>query len=287
MAIFSYSKLFFVGTFILFSCLSCTSKKDSADGWIQLFNGKDLKDWQVKIRNYPLNENYGNTFRVENGVMKVDYSQYSNFDEKFGHIFYKQKYSYYLLSLEYRFIGEQAKGGPGWAIRNSGAMLHCQPPATMGLDQDFPISIEVQLLGGNGKDERHTANLCTPGTNVVMKGELFTPHCIDSNSKTYHGDQWVHVDVLVLGDSLVKHIVEGDTVLTYEKPQIGGGNVSGHDPAVKKDGQMLNEGYISLQSESHPVEFRRVELYNLEKQAKNRAQLQAALTELRQRKTHR
>jgi hypothetical protein len=189
--------------------------------------------------------------------------------------------------LEYRFTGEQAKGGPGWAIRNSGAMLHCQPPATIGLNQDFPISIEVQFLGGNGKDERHTANLCTPGTNVVMNGKLFTPHCIDSNSKTYHGDQWVQADVLVLGDSLVKHIVEGDTVLTYEKPQIGGGNVSGHDPAVKKDGQLLNEGYISLQSESHPVEFRRVELFNLEKQAKNPTELRAALTQLRHRKTHR
>ncbi|QHT72087.1 DUF1080 domain-containing protein [Rhodocytophaga rosea] len=267
--------------------MNTTSKKTSSDGWIQLFNGKDLKDWQVKIRNYPLNENYGNTFQVENGVMKVDYSQYQNFDEKFGHIFYKQKYSYYLLSLEYRFTGEQAKGGPGWAIRNSGAMLHCQPPATMGLDQDFPISIEVQFLGGNGKDERHTANLCTPGTNVVLNGKLFTPHCIDSNSKTYHGDQWVRADVLVLGDSLVKHIVEGDTVLTYEKPQIGGGNVSSHDPAVKMDGKLLTEGYIALQSESHPVEFRRVELYNLEKQSKNTVALQAALTALQQRKNHR
>jgi hypothetical protein len=242
-----------------------------------LFNGKDLKDWKVKITGYPLEENYGNTFRVENGVLKVSYDQYKNFDNKFGHIFFKQKYSYYLLGIEYRFVGDQVAGGPGWAIRNSGAMLHCQDPTTIGLNQDFPISIEMQLLGGNGKDPRTTANMCSPGTNVVMNGKLFTDHCINSKSKTYDGDQWVRIEVLVLGDSLIKHIIDGQTVLEYEKPQIGGGNVSNYDPAIKKDGMLLREGYISLQSESHPVEFRKVELVNLEKYAHDKEKLAEAL----------
>lgn len=231
--------------------------------WIQLFNGKDLTGWTPKITGYALGENFGNTFRVENGVMKVSYDQYDEFRNRFGHIFYKDKFSYYRIAAEYRFVGEQAKGGPGWALRNSGIMIHGQPPETMGKDQDFPISIEVQLLGGSGTGTRTTANLCTPGTNVVMDGKLFTPHCITSKSKTIHGEQWVRAEVEVLGGTTVRHYVDGELVLSYEQPQIGGGSVSNFDPAAKPDGKLLTEGSISLQSESHPVEFRKVELLPL------------------------
>ena len=248
--------------------------------WQQLFNGKDLKDWQVKITGHELGENYGNTFRVQNNYLQVRYDQYQSFDEQYGHIFYKQPFSYYLLAMEYRFTGEQVKGGPGWALRNSGAMIHGQVPATMGKNQDFPISIEVQLLGGNGKEDRHTANLCTPGTNVVIKDKLVTNHCINSDSKTFHGEQWVRVEVLVLGDSVIQHFVNGEPVLQYEKPQIGGGNVIHFNPDQKQDGKLLKGGYISLQSESHPVEFRKVELVNLEKYAGKPADLKQVVKQL-------
>lgn len=271
----------------LFTCcllLSSMAAFAQKGQWIQLFNGKDLKDWNVKISKHALNENYGNTYRVENGRLQVRYDQYTNFDEQYGHMFYKKPFSAYLLAVEYRFTGDQVPGGPGWALRNSGAMIHCQPPATIGKDQDFPISIEVQLLGGNGKDARTTANLCTPGTNVVMNGKLIKDHCITSTSKTYHGEQWVRVEVLVLRDSVIKHIVMGDTVLTYEKPQIGGGQVSHYDPAVKQDGKLLTGGYISLQSESHPVEFRRVELFDLEPYMNDPVGLNKIIHELQQRK---
>jgi hypothetical protein len=270
----------FLSVCLLFAFCSNHSRVDDPV-WIQLFNGKDLNDWKPKITGYALNDNYANTFRVENGVIKVNYDGYSSFDGKFGHIFYKTKYSYYLLAVEYRFIGEQCKNGPGWALRNSGMMLHCQPPGTMMQHQDFPISIEVQLLGGDGKNERTTANLCTPGTNVVMQGKLFTPHCINSTSKTYHGDQWVRAEVLVLGDSVIKHLVESKIVLEYEKPQIGGGSVNNYDPGVKKDGTSLKEGYISLQSESHPVEFRKVELVDLSKYAADKIKLEGILKQLK------
>ena len=250
-------------TVSLFLLLAAVGSSQEASDWQQLFNGRDLAGWTPKITGYPLNENFGNTFRVENGVMKVAYDKYDNFNARFGHIFYKQKFSYYIIAVEYRFVGEQATGGAGWALRNSGVMIHCQPPETMGKDQDFPISIEVQLLGGSGKGERTTANLCTPGTNVVIDGKLFTPHCLNSKSKTYDGDQWVRVETMVMGAGVVRHMIEGKTVLSYEMPQIGGGNVSNHWPLAKVDGTLLDEGYISLQSESHPVEFRKVELLNL------------------------
>jgi hypothetical protein len=233
--------------------------------WKQLFNGKDLAGWHMKIRGHAYNENFGNTFRVENHKLKVVYDQYQDFNEQFGHIFYKTPYSYYIIGVEYRFVGKQATGGPDWAFKNSGIMIHCQSPTTMLKDQDFPISIEVQLLGGDSIGERPTCNLCTPGTNVEMNGKLFTTHCINSSSKTFRGEEWVRAEVLVLGDSIIKHIVNGDTVLSYTKPQIGGGVVNNYDSAYKKDGQLLSSGYISLQSESHPIEFRKVEIVNLEK----------------------
>lgn len=276
-------KRFLTGCLLFVSLITSAQNEASPGKWLKLFNGKDLKDWEVKIKDHPLNENYGNTFRVENGVMKVSYDQYDSFKQQFGHIYYKQKFTAYLLVVEYRFTGEQAKGGPDWAYRNSGAMLHCQSPESIYLDQDFPISLEEQLLGGNGKDDRPTANLCTPGTNVVLKGKLFTPHCINSTSKTYHGDQWVHVEALVLMDSVIKHIVGRDTVLEYEKPQY-----DGRDQWVKKagfkDGQLIKEGYISLQSESHPCEFRKVELFNLEPYLNDPKRLQAILHTLEIRK---
>ena len=232
-------------------------------GWINLFNGKDLKDWTVKIAKHEVGENYANTFRVENGVMKVSYDGYGNFDQQYGHIFYKNPFSYYLLKVEYRFVGDQVKGGEGWALRNSGAMLHCQDPKTMLKDQDFPISIEAQLLGGDGQHDRHTSNVCTPGTTIFLNGSLNEVHCIESNSKTFHGEQWVTAEFLVLGDSVIKHIINKETVLTYTKPKIGGGNVANYDPKIKIDGKALTGGYISLQSESHPIEFRKVMLFDL------------------------
>jgi len=246
---------------------SAQSKTDQKE-WIQLFNGRDLKDWSIKFAHYPLGENVNDTFRVEDGLLKVRYDKWQTFDDQFGHIFYREPFSYYVIAAEYRFVGDQVRTSRtdlGWAVRNNGLMLHSPDPKTMVKDQDFPISIEVQLLGGlsNGKP-RTTANLCTPGTNVVMNGALVTRHCINSTSKTYDGDQWVRVEVLIHGDELVRHMVDGATVLEYSKPQIGGGNVSPVDPAVKVDGTPLTGGFIALQAETAPIDFRKVELLNLE-----------------------
>jgi len=252
-------------SFLVFSTLANEQAKNNPDQkeWIQLFNGKDLKDWDIKIAGYDLNDNFGDTFRVENGVLKVSYDKYDKFGNRFGHIFYRRPFSHYIAVVEYRFLGEQAQEGPTWATRNSGIMVHSQSAKSMLKAQDFPISIEVQFLGGLGRGPRSTANLCTPGTNVEMNGKLHTQHCTNSSSKTYDGDQWVRVEVSVLGDTQIKHMIDGVTVLSYEKPQIGDGAVNNYDASVKKDGTLLTEGYIALQAESHPIEFRKVELLNL------------------------
>jgi len=254
----------FILPFLLLSTLHVIGQEASKEVWETMFNGKDLTGWTPKIRYAPAADNVKNTFRVEDGKIVVSYDQYDSFNEQFGHLFYNKKFSYYHIKLQYRFTGNQAKNGPGWAFRNSGIMIHGQAPESMGKDQDFPVSIEVQLLGGNGKDKRTTCNLCTPGTNVEMNGKLFKPHCINSNSDTYHGDQWVTAEVIVLGDSIVQHFANDKMVLSYQKPQIGGGNVSGQDIIYGTEGQILTEGTISLQSESHPVEFKNIKILNLE-----------------------
>lgn len=258
---------------ILLACITFVLHPDSfaedaatglESGWIALFNGKDLNDWTIKIKGCPAGENYNDTFRVEDGVLKIAYDKYETFGDRFGHIFYKDKFSKYKLRVEYRFVGEQVKGGAGWALRNNGVMLHCQAPESMAVDQDFPVSIEVQLLGGDGTHPRSTANLCTPGTHVVMEDQLVTRHCTDSRSKTYHGDQWVTVEIEVQGNERVRHLIDGEVVLEYEKPQLDDNDKDAQ--ALIKAGAplMVGEGYIALQAESHPTEFRRIDLLPME-----------------------
>ncbi len=241
---------------------SCGSPKELAEtNWIRLFNGTDLTGWDLKITGYPLNENYKGIFSVEDSILKVSYNNLDSFRGEFGHIFYKQPFSHYRLRIEYRFVGEQRPGGPGWAIRNSGVMLHSQSAESMTLEQDFPVSIEAQFLGGLGEGERSTLNVCTPGTDIDFNGQMVEGHCTNSSSKTYHGDQWVTAEITVLGDSIIQHVIGGDTVLTYTHPRIG--------PEMKPegfsipDGTPLKDGYIALQAESHNVEFRKVELLDL------------------------
>lgn len=248
-----------LGVCAVMVAVTTASEAADSEGWQPLFNGKNLDGWKVKIKGYELGDNYADTFRVEDGVLKVAYDKYEKFDGKFGHIFYEKPFSHYVLRVEYRFVGEQTPGGPGWAFRNSGIMIHGQSPESMGKDQDFPVSIEVQLLGGSGKGTRHTANVCSPGTNFVQDGKLITSHCNNSTSKTYHGDQWVTVEVEVHGNKLIRHRVNGEQVFEYEKPQL-----DPNDADAKKlivDGKvMLEGGSISLQAESHPCEFRKIEI---------------------------
>jgi hypothetical protein len=253
-------KKFSVILLLVLSACANSGKKADSNGWIQLFNGKNLEGWDIKFKGSPLNANYKNTFRVENGILRVCYDQWDKFNGEFGHIYYKTPYSSYKLRVEYRFVGEQTPGGASWAFRNNGIMFHSQSAASMLPDQDFPVSIEAQLLGGDGASERPTMNVCTPGTNIVIGGKLITQHCTNSTSKTFNGDVWVTAELVVYGDSLVYHLVNGDTVLTYSKPQIGGDLPKGFPLA---DGTLLKEGYIALQAESHPTEFRKIELLDI------------------------
>lgn len=246
------------------ACKSPQKVQSGKDGWVSLFNGRDLNDWMVKINHHEVGDNFGNTFRVEDGMIKVRYDQYGAYNEQFGHLYYKTPFSYYHLVVEYRFTGEWKKDAPSYTMLNSGIMFHSQDPRTMPKEQNWPISIEFQLLGGLGDGKpRTTGNMCSPGTHIVYNGKLDTRHCINSTSKTYDGDQWVRAELIVLGDSLITHIINGDTVMQYSKPQIGGDVVNNYDPKMKQDGKILSSGFIALQSEGQPVDFRKVEIKDL------------------------
>ncbi len=250
---------------LLLLCAASSIGWAAPEPWQALFNGQNLAGWTPKIRGLPAGEDPLQTFRVEAGLLTVSYEHYAAFDDRFGHLFYQHPYSHYRLRLQYRFVGSQAPGGETWATKNSGVMLHSQAPESMPAAQDFPISIEVQFLGGTeAGTARPTANLCTPGTHVVYQDRLTETHCLASRAPTFYGNEWVSIEVLVRGSEQVVHYVDGTPVLEYGGLVTGGGVVSGHDPTLKPEGQPLARGYIALQSESHPIQFRRIELLPLQ-----------------------
>jgi hypothetical protein len=238
----------------------------AADGWKPIFNGRNLDGWVPKINHHPLGENWRDTFQVKDGILKVDYSQYPSFKDEFGHLIYKTKLSSFRLRLEYRFTGPSPPGAQPWAWRNSGVMFHGQAPEAMALDQPYPIAFEAQLLGGNKPGEdRPTGNLCTPGTTASIGGVVQKQHCINSTSPTFQDGEWVRFELEVHGGKLVRQFVNGQNVMEYTDLQLDPsefkrfGNI---DPGDAKPGP-LTSGYISLQAESGPLEFRKIELMKL------------------------
>ncbi|TVZ57910.1 uncharacterized protein DUF1080 [Flavobacteriaceae bacterium MAR_2010_105] len=285
-------KKLIVSAVILTLFLGCkTSEKETKENvdseeWIALFNGKDLNDWDIKIASHEVGDNYKNTFQVQDSMIRVNYDAYETFDNAFGHLYYKKPFSYYKVRFDYRFTGRQVEGGPNWANKNSGIMLHSQSAQSNSLGQFFPVSIEFQLLGGLEEGVvRPTGNLCTPGTTAEMNGEIIADHCTNSNSKTFYDEQWIHVEAVVLGDESIAQIVNKDTVMVYQNTKIGGGLISSAEGEwesngiankefwLAKDGEPLTQGYLALQAESHPIDFKNIELLDLcgcmDKTAKN------------------
>lgn len=224
--------------------------------WRSIFNGRNLDGWTVKVTNHPLGENYKNTFRVENGVLVVSYDQYDALNAEFGHLFYRERLSHFRIRLDYRFVGEQVAGSPAWALRNNGIMVHAQPPETVALDQPFPTSIEVQLLGSDGVTPRTTANVCTPGLSILLNGERPPQHCTNSASPSPPSGEWATIELEVRGGDVIRHIVNGAVVMEYSQPML--------DEPQTWSPQAVESGYIALQAESHPTEIRNIEIMVLQ-----------------------
>ncbi len=243
-----------------------TSPSPDNEGWENIFNGKDLTGWSIKFTGYVLGENYKDTFHVTDETIKVSYDKYDHFNGEFGHLFYNTPYSSYRLRFDYRFFGEQTPGGPGWAFRNSGVMVHSQSAESMTLNQEFPVSIEVQLLGQTGAGTRPTGNVCTPGTHIVLSGMLEKEHCINSTSPTFKGDGWVTAEVEVLAGKSIRHFINNKLVMEYSAPQLDSSEVDTQHllSGGNNDDMLLKSGYIAFQAESHPVEFKNIKILQID-----------------------
>lgn len=236
--------------------------------WVKLFNGKDLAGWTPKITGHPLGENTHNTFRVEDGILKVSYDGYDKFGKQYGHLYSNIAYSRYIFRCEYRFEGKMMADAPHYVNLNSGVMIHSQSPQSMGIDQEFPSSIEFQFLADEGKGKRPTGNMCSPGTNIVIDGKLVTQHIINSTSPTFPPDEWVKIEIEVRGNEEVIHRVNGQEVLRYQKPQLDPENKISPATELLDAGaaKLLSYGHIALQAEGQGVWFRNIELKSLEEQ---------------------
>lgn len=228
--------------------------------WQSLFNGKNLEGWTVKIAGHPLGTNFGNTFRVKDSLLSIRYDAYGdNFDNRFGALYYNRELTDYRLRVTYRFTGSTAPGAPEWGFRDSGIQFHSQPPETIKESQAFPICLEYNLHGGNGQDDRPVGEICANGMFVEVNGTKNNSYCTEPFVKrTFHGDQWVTLEIDVRGNEIT-HYVNGEKILTYSNPT--------YDPENEIAGSYINDGdisvkggYISLQSNSHPIDFKNIEL---------------------------
>ena len=260
-----------IGAALLALCLAAPAA--AAEKWKPLFNGRDLAGWTPKFTGHALGENWRDTFSAKDGVISVSYAKYDTFSGDFGHLFYRTPFSSYRLRLEYRFTGDPAPGAPNWANRNSGVMLHSQDPRTIVLNQSFPISIEAQLLGSPPGQTRTTANVCTVGATVSINGVPATEHCVLSAVPAREDGEWVRLEVEVRGSKVVRHLIDGVAAVEYtdlrRNPAVfpKWTNVGNDDPLVRglaaEGPAPLKRGYIALQAEGSPIQFRNIEILRL------------------------
>lgn len=253
-----------VGIWALATCqasLAADVPQPAPGQWMSLFNGKDLSGWIPKINHRPLGENYLDTFVVRDGVLRVSYDKYSKFSDEFAHLMYRTPFSNYRLRMDYRFVGKDTPGGPPWASRNSGVMIHGQTPESIGQHQPFPVSVEVQLLNGSAGETRTTGNVCTPGTRVDFDGVPLKDHCRNSSSKTYTGEDWVHLEIEVRGGRHLRTVIDGRVVLEYQNIQLDPTDLRAMEIYLSNGLKtQLDSGYIALQGEGHPIEFRNIQI---------------------------
>ncbi len=243
--------------FLLLS--NCSLKNTHSSGWQDIFDGQTLTGWTPKISGEALGRDERKTFQAQDGILSVNYDQYAAFDNKFGHLFFEHELSSYQLKLDYRFIGEQASGGPGWAHLNSGLMIHTQSPSSMGVMQPFPVSVEAQFLAAfDDVPDRTTANVCTPGTHVVIDGALVKDHCINSKVVAPKAGEWVRFMADVQGNGVVKLYINDELAFELSELQLDSEDKDAR--ALAREKPMLSSGYIALQAESHPIEFRNIKL---------------------------
>lgn len=247
---------------------AASAEEVRAGPWRSLFDGKTLDGWTAKIARRPVGENYRQTFVVDQGAIRVSYAGYDKFDSQFGHLFHKTSFNAYRLRLTYRFLTE---GGlpdtPNWARANSGIMFHSQSAESMTVDQPFPVSIEFQMLGKDGDAPRPTGAVCTPGITITIAGAKVKEHCTrPAAGPTIANGTWVQAELEVLPSGEITQKINGVVVHRYADAALDPDDTvaGGAKPYILARGASpVTGGYIALQSEGAPIEFKDIEIQEL------------------------
>ena len=245
----------------LSGCAGVLKTAGGESPWRPIFNGRTLEGWTPKIVGQTLGADPFKTFIVKDGAIQVSYAGYGKFANQFGHLFYKTPFGAYRLRLDYKVLEPGLPDTPAWARGNSGVMFDSQRPENMTLNQPFPVSVEFQILGRDGEGPRPTGSVCTPGTNIAIDGVMAKVHCTLSTGPTIPNETWTHLELEVLSDGEVTHRINGVVVHHYAKVELDPA-----DPLAKREiadrGGVLpvTGGYISLQSEGHPIAFKNIEI---------------------------
>ena len=233
--------------------------------WQRIFDGKTLAGWTPKITGRAVGEDPQHMFIVQNGAIRVSHVNYKRFEGEFGHLFWKTPLKAFRIRFDYRLFGDPLPGIAVWQTSNSGLMFDAQAPATMRRDQDFPVSLEFQLLGVPRPTREPTGNLCTPGTSVEIDGKRDPRHCILSSSPLLPVGRWAHAALEVLPNGEITHFIDGKPVLHYAAPELDPEDKDAQPLITAAGGKVqLRQGYIALQSEGHQIEFRNIELQLLD-----------------------
>lgn len=251
---------------LLFLVFLLSGSRSFAEEWRQLFNGKDLTGWTPKFRGEKDGVNYADTFRVEDGILKVRYDNYEGrLRGKLGGLFTNETFSHYRVRVECRSVGQQTEGGPEWGVRNNGVLVHGQTPQSMALDQVFPVALEAQAISqwDDGKP-RPAGKVCTPGTHIHINGELYTPHCAEVTGETIPHGQWMTLEVEVHGGDVIRHFVNGQQTIEYTRPILDENDPDAQRLIAAGANIEVTSGTISIQAESAPYDFRKIEILELE-----------------------
>jgi len=239
----------------------------SSDGWVNLFNGKDLTGWTPLIHLSKVGVNTDSTFRpdLENNGIRVSYDKltgsFGGDQCKCGLLYYNKPLTNYRIRVTYRFFDPTVSNAPSWGKNNSGLMIFGIDPTKVTGDPIYPPIIEIQILGtpsGGGStnanecEMRQFVNPTVTATHTGTCGNNKDSKAPGSGKTAPAAGVWttLEADVHITGDTKVYQWPDTtNAVLIMSKPMYGT--------------QAVTSGYLAIQSEGQPIVFKDILLKEL------------------------